>query len=101
MRHSLLTLLLLAGVAIPAQAQTCKKVPPPFLPSLLPEQVAGMPLEFATDPGGGCMALYRPESSGARATAPWAASAGSSVSVATWPLKVMPRPAAPWMPCWP
>jgi hypothetical protein len=72
MRHSLPTLLLLACVAVPLQAQTCKKAQPPFLPSLLPERVAGMPLEFATDPGGGCMSLYRPESAEARANSPWA-----------------------------
>ena len=72
MRHGLPTLLLLAFVAVPLQAQTCKKTPPPFLPGLLPERVAGMPLEFATDPGGGCMSLYRPESSAARATEAWA-----------------------------
>jgi hypothetical protein len=72
MRHSLPTLLLLALVAGSVQAQTCKKAPPPFLPGLLPERVAGMPLEFATDPSGGCMSLYRPVSSAARATEPWA-----------------------------
>jgi len=72
MRHSLPFLLLLACVALPVQAQTCKKVAPPFLPSLLPERVAGMPLEFATDPGGGCMSLYRPEDSAARVNSMWA-----------------------------
>ena len=72
MRPSLPTLLLLACVAAPLQAQTCKKAPPPFLPSLLPQQVAGMPLEFSTDPSGGCMSLYRPEGTAARASKPWA-----------------------------
>jgi len=71
MRHSLPTLFILACLALPAQAQTCKKVTPPFLPSLLPERVAGMPLEFATDPGGGCMSLYRPEDPTARMDAMW------------------------------
>jgi hypothetical protein len=72
MRHNLPTLLLLACVAVPAQGQTCRKVPPPFLPGLLPERVSGMPLEFATDPTGGCMSLYRPESTSERASVPWA-----------------------------
>lgn len=72
MRHSLPTLLLLACVAVPVQAQTCKKAPPPFLPALLPERVVGMPLEFAADPGGGCMSLYRPENAAARVNSIWA-----------------------------
>lgn len=72
MRSNLPTLLLVACLAAPLQAQTCKKVPPPLLSSLLPQQVAGMPLEFSTDPSGGCMSLYRPASAAARASEPWA-----------------------------
>jgi hypothetical protein len=47
-------------------------VPPPFLPALLPETVAGMPLEFSSDPTGACMSLYRPETLAARGSSPWA-----------------------------
>ncbi|HKJ02027.1 MAG TPA: hypothetical protein VJ997_06215 [Longimicrobiales bacterium] len=72
MRTSLPTLLLLACVVVPVQGQTCKKAPPPFLPTLLPESVAGMPLEFSSDPTGACMSLFRPEDLAARATSPWA-----------------------------
>ena len=66
------TLLLIALLASPAGAQTCKKVPPPFLPGLFPESVRGMALEFASDPMGGCRAMYRPESASARQSRPWA-----------------------------
>lgn len=72
MRTCLPTLLLFTLLAAPAQAQTCRKVPPPFLPGLFPQEVLGMPLEFVTDPAGGCTAWYRPASESQRADRPWA-----------------------------
>jgi len=72
MRTVLPAVLLMAVLAAPAQAQTCKKVPPPFLPGLFPERAAGMEVQFATDPTGGCTAMYRPASAAARAERPWA-----------------------------
>jgi len=72
MRTAFRSLLLLAVFAMPAQAQVCKKSPPPFLADLFPAKVRSLPIEFSTAPGGGCMALYRPEDQAARASAPWA-----------------------------
>jgi hypothetical protein len=72
MRRGLPTLLLLACLAAPLEAQSCKKVAPPFLASLVPERVADLPVEFSTDPGGGCRTLYRPENVETRAFALWA-----------------------------
>lgn len=71
MRAALAVLLLLAPLALPARAQTCKKAPPPFLADLFPESVSGLPLEFSSAPGVGCMALYRPEEEAARRTRMW------------------------------
>jgi hypothetical protein len=70
--RSFVTALLWVALAAPAAAQTCPKVPPPFLPSLFPEQVGGMPVEFATDPTGGVTAMYRPATPEERASKPWA-----------------------------
>lgn len=72
MRTGLPALLLLAVLAVPAQSQTCRKVPPPFLPGLFPESALGMELQFATDPTGGCTGMYRPASASARASRTWA-----------------------------
>lgn len=80
MRIGLLSFLSLCILAGSAQAQTCNKTPPPFLPDLFPQDVAGLPLEFSTAPGSGCMALYRPADNEARRTAIWA-----SVSAETEP----------------
>lgn len=71
MRTGLPTLLLLACLAAPLQAQTCRKVPPPPLPSLFPESVLGMELQFASDPTGGCTAMYRPSAPAERQSRPW------------------------------
>ena len=70
--RGLSSLLLLGLLAAPVQGQTCAKVPPPFLPGLFPENVAGMALQFATDPTGGCTGMYRPAAEGARQAQPWA-----------------------------
>jgi len=80
MRTGLLSLMSVCLLAASAQAQTCDKTPPPFLPDLFPKNISGLPLEFSTAPGGGCMALYRPADAQARATAVWA-----SVSAETEP----------------
>jgi len=72
MRTGLPAFLLLAVLAVPAQSQTCRKVPPPFLPGLFPESAMGMELQFATDPTGGCTGMYRPASAAARASRTWA-----------------------------
>lgn len=72
MRTCLPILAVLAVLAAPAHAQTCRKAPPPFLPGLFPSTVLSMPLEFVTDPSGGCTAWYRPTSQAARASQPWA-----------------------------
>lgn len=72
MRTGLPAFLLLAVLAVPTQGQTCRKVPPPFLPGLFPERAMGMELQFATDPTGGCTAMYRPAAAAARASQPWA-----------------------------
>jgi hypothetical protein len=72
MRTGLLSFLSLCLLAGSAQAQTCSKTPPPFLPDLFPKTVSGLPLEFSTAPGGGCMALYRPADPAARRTDLWA-----------------------------
>jgi len=71
MRSSVTALLFLA-LAAPATAQTCVKVPPPFLPGLFPESAGGIAVEFATDPTGGVTAMYRPATTEERATKPWA-----------------------------
>lgn len=72
MRTGLLSLICLCVVAVSVQAQTCKKVPPPFLPELFPQEASGLPLEFSMAPGTGCMVLYRPADEQARKTAMWA-----------------------------
>jgi hypothetical protein len=80
MRTGLLSFLFVCVLAGSAQAQACNKTPPPFLPELFPQSVSGLPLEFSTAPGGGCMALYRPADDAARRTMLWA-----SVSAETEP----------------
>lgn len=72
MRTCLPILAFLAVLAAPAHAQTCRKAPLPFLPGLFPTSVLSMPLEFVTDPSGGCTAWYRPPSQAARSSQPWA-----------------------------
>ena len=72
MRTCLLSFVSLCLLAGSAQAQTCSKTPPPFLPDLFPKATAGLPLEFSTAPGAGCMALYRPAEADARRTTVWA-----------------------------
>ena len=79
MRTGLLSLLSVCLLAASAQAQTCKKTPPPFLPDLFPKSVAGLPLEFSTAPGGGCMALYRPADADARQGTLWASVSAETV----------------------
>jgi hypothetical protein len=71
MRAILLGSLLAVIVAAPAAGQTCGKKPPPFLPDLFPRSVGGVSLEFTSVPGGGCMAMYRPESQADRESKPW------------------------------
>ena len=66
------TALLFLALAAPAAAQTCVKVPPPFLPGLFPESAGGIPVEFATDPTGGVTAMYRPAAPEERTSKPWA-----------------------------
>lgn len=70
--RSFATALVCLTLAAPAAAQTCLKVPPPFLPDLFPESAGGIPVQFATDPTGGVTAMYRPESPEDRASKPWA-----------------------------
>lgn len=72
MRIGLCSTFLLALLWAPAGAQTCKKAPPPFLPDLFPKAVSGLPLEFSTAPGSGCMGLYRPAEQAPRLSEPWA-----------------------------
>ena len=72
MRAILLCSTLAIVLAAPAAGQTCKKAPPPFLPSLFPEKVAGTTLEFSSVPGGGCMGMYRPTDPAKRESSPWA-----------------------------
>ena len=72
MRIGLLSLMSFCLVAASAQAQTCKKAPPPFLPELFPQEVSGLPLEFSMAPGAGCMVLSRPADEQARKTTVWA-----------------------------
>ncbi len=72
MRSTLAALLVLSVVVAPVDGQTCKKVPPPLLPQLMPESVMGMPLRFGSDPTGGCIGMYRPEALAARESQPWA-----------------------------
>lgn len=72
MRTGLPTLMIAVLLAAPLQGQTCRKVPPPFLPDLFPERALGLDLQFATDPTGGCTAMYRPDSQAARASRAWA-----------------------------
>lgn len=72
MRTSLTTLLLLALVSVPVRGQTCPKAPPPFFPGLFPQTAMGLPLQFTTDPTGGCTGMYRPESADGRQSRPWA-----------------------------
>jgi hypothetical protein len=80
MRTGLLSLICLCMAAASAQAQTCKKTPAPFLPELFPKEASGLPLEFSTAPGAGCMVLYRPADADARQSTVWA-----SVSAETEP----------------
>lgn len=70
--RSFVTALLSLALAAPAGAQMCPKVPPPFLPTLFPEEIAGVAVEFTTDPTGGVTAMYRPASTADRASKPWA-----------------------------
>jgi hypothetical protein len=70
--RSFVTALLFLGLAVPAAAQTCVKVPPPFLPGLFPESAGGIPVEFATDPTGGVTAMYRPATAEERSSRLWA-----------------------------
>lgn len=72
MRTSLSTLLFLAAIAHPAQAQTCLKAPPPFFPHLVPERALGMAPQFTTDPTGGCRAMFRPTTEAEWSVRPWA-----------------------------
>ncbi len=72
MRSSLAALLLLLVATSALDGQICKKVPPPFLPDLMPESVMGMALRFGSDPTGGCTGMYRPASEAARQSRPWA-----------------------------
>lgn len=72
MRTFLPALLLAAAWAAPAQAQTCLKAPPPFLPHLVPERVLGITAQFTSDPSGGCRAMFRPASESEWASRPWA-----------------------------
>lgn len=116
MRPCLPSLMFVALMAAPLQAQTCKPAPPPFLPDLFPEAVKGLPREFSLSPGSGCMALYRPADTGLRESKPWAVvsiepnakpatgasaeaarsalvEAGNSVmTMADWPVGFAPRP---------
>lgn len=69
--RSFVTALLWVALAAPAAAQTCPKVPPPFLPGLFPDTMGGFGVEFATDPTGGVTAMYRPAAE-ERASKPWA-----------------------------
>ena len=71
MRAILLSSTLAIFLAAPCGSQTCKKAPPPSLPSLFPEAVRGYPLEYASLPGGGCMGMYRPPSQERRESSPW------------------------------
>lgn len=71
MRAILLGSVLAVIVAAPAAGQTCRKTPPPFFPDLFPRSVAGVSVEFASVPGGGCMAMYRPASETERESKPW------------------------------
>jgi hypothetical protein len=71
MRAILLFSAMAVILASPAESQTCKKAPPPFLPGLFPKSVEGYPLEFASVPGGGCMGMYRPPSEARRESSPW------------------------------
>jgi hypothetical protein len=71
-RSSLAALLLLFVATSALDGQVCKKVPPPFLPGLMPESVMGMTLQIGTDPTGGCTGMYRPQSAAARQSQPWA-----------------------------
>lgn len=72
MRPILATLLPLLCATAALDGQACKKVPPPFLPSLLPRSAMGMELRLGTDPTGGCTGMYRPASEAARQSEPWA-----------------------------
>lgn len=72
MRPCLPSLMFVALLAAPLQAQTCKPTAPPFLPDLFPEAVKGLPREFSLSPGSGCMALYRPADTSLRESQPWA-----------------------------
>ena len=54
MRTLFLTLLLVAVVAAPLQAQVCREGPPPTLSTLFPEQVADLDREFY-DMRDGCL----------------------------------------------
>ena len=72
MRAILLFSTLAIVLAAPAASQTCKKAPPPFLPSLFPKKVGGATLEFSSVPGGGCMGMYRPADLSKRESSPWA-----------------------------
>ena len=71
MRAILLCSTLAVVLAAPAGSQTCKKAPPPFLPSLFPQKVGGTTLEFSSVPGGGCMGMYRPADLAKRESSPW------------------------------
>ncbi len=70
--RSFVIALLWVALAVPAAAQECLKVPPPFLPELFPKSVGGIPVEFATDPTGGVTAMYRPTTPEERSSQPWA-----------------------------
>lgn len=65
MRRGFLFVLSALLLATPAGAQVCHQTPPPFLPSLFPEAVKGLNLEFSSAPGMGCMAMYRTSQTGA------------------------------------
>lgn len=65
MRRANLLVLSAILLSTPAGAQVCTRTPPPFLPGLFPESVKGLPLEFSSAPGMGCMAMYRSGEPGA------------------------------------
>jgi hypothetical protein len=107
--------MLVACLAIPAQAQVCKPAATP-LPNLLPKAVQGLDIEFCPSPGAGLMTMYRHADQARWLTDPWTvvtlepladASVGESpasaraylgnettpfITVAEWPVRVSQLP---------